>query len=89
VINGVSSGDGHDLVMDFDQGVGKDYLQFNGISSAEMFNQYFTWTSDTDRNGDGVNDTYITFKDSNEWSVTLMGVSDFDSATDVIYSPAA
>lgn len=83
-----TSQDGHDTIYDFSRVDGNhDALRFVGLTHTQA--QVLLAGTEVDANGDGLMDTVIHFTNealSNlSWSVTLLGVVNFDMATDVIY----
>lgn len=73
---------GVDGIHDFDAAEG-DKLAFAGLT-AEEFAAHFT-VQEVDVLADGRMDTVIRLKGDPAMSVTLLGVSDFDVATDVVF----
>ena len=79
----VTSTDGKDTITDFN--TGEDKLNFSGVT-AEQFAQYFAW-SVVDANNDGVvDDTVFTLSTDDSWSLTLIGVTDFDATQDISFA---
>jgi len=75
----ILSEDGFDTIIDFNfvEGPGGDQLEFIGITQ-EQFLASFVVDDKEDVNGDGVRDTLMTIDGSDDWSVTLLGVSGHD-----------
>lgn len=74
----VTSGDGHDLIMDFNRSQG-DKLDFSSLTQAQ-FEQFFKVTL-VDVTGDDIADnTVITIDGDSSWSITLVGVTEFSTA---------
>jgi len=80
----IVSPDGMDVVQDFTRKQG-DKLKLVGVSSAEFATAFTVLQVDTD-NDTVVDATSITLNSDPTWSVTLVGVTDFDSATDVVFA---
>ena len=79
----VTSTDGADVIQDFQRAQG-DKLQFSGITAAQ-FAEFFQVAA-TDTNADGVSDaTVITLATDASWSLTLVGVTNFDAGQDVVF----
>lgn len=76
----LTSADGHDMIIGFNWD--QDKLNFEGLEalSKEEFSEWFDVTDDQDVNGDGVNDTVVSISGSEDWSLTLLGVSGHDEA---------
>lgn len=74
----LTSADGHDTIIGFNWD--QDKLNFEGLEALtkEEFSKWFDVTDDQDVNGDGVNDTVVTISGSEDWSLTLLGVSGHD-----------
>jgi Ca2+-binding RTX toxin-like protein len=80
----VTSTDGNDTILDFNRSQG-DKLDFSGVT-ATQFAAYFEWDV-VDADGDGmVDDTVITLSTDATWSLTLIGVTNFDHTVDVVFS---
>lgn len=80
---GVTSTDGHDTITDFK--TDEDKLDFGDVT-AEQFAKYFVVTRvDTDNNGSD-DSTRITLNTDENWSLTLLGVTDFDATQDIIFA---
>ena len=73
----LSSADGHDTIIGFNWD--QDKLSFEGLEglSEEEFTSWFD-VMQKDVNADGVNDTVVTIAGSEDWSLTLLGVSGHD-----------
>jgi hypothetical protein len=67
-----NNGDGFDTILDFTPG--EDKLDFGGITRDQFLNNFMA-DSSQDVNGDTRVDTVITIEGSNDWSLTLSGVS--------------
>lgn len=80
----VSSTDGNDVIEDFSRSQG-DKLDFSGLTSAQ-FVAFFEWNV-VDADSDGAaDDTVITLSTDTSWSLTLIGVTNFDHSLDVVFS---
>lgn len=79
----VTSDSGMDVISDFDSAQG-DTLHMTGITLAD-FQALFTIT-ETDVDADTVLDTVITLGSDPSWSLTLMGVSGFDPANEIVFA---
>jgi hypothetical protein len=79
----IGSTSGTDVVMDFDSEEG-DKLVLTGITAADVeAGLVFT---EFDGNADGTMDTVIVANADNTFSVTLLGVTGLDLATDVMFA---
>jgi Ca2+-binding RTX toxin-like protein len=80
----ITSTDGNDVVKDFSRSQG-DKLDFSGLTSAQ-FVAFFDWeVVDADADG-AADDTMITLSTDDTWSLTLIGVTNFDHSLDVVFS---